>query len=546
MAISTSPIPTTPAELDAIKRRLQDPTIDISKLQQYATGSVATIPGYLALGELSRRNSLIQNQQAQSANPAPPTILQQQAQQAQAPQAPQQGIAQGMPPGAPPPQGGQMPPQVPPQPPQMPQQPPQPPVAAAGGGLMHLPIRPDMFRRSDYAHGGVVHFDGTDESQVSEPKPKTAFREDVDSFGNRFHNFKRDNPTISSILEGLALGPLGIGTVIGNAVKPINRYFNQPPSKLSREEQQGIDTGSGQKITTQTTEDPNAGMRILPSAPSGGGGGGAPAVDRDVRRTLDNIYKYTEKALPAVQSIEEQEAERKKRGLDELPTTDTAQLQEVLQSYKKPRTWDENLQLMAEDAANARPGRGFGNMALGRSGRVLDASNREKSIAISLKLEEIKNLDAKAQFAFKNGNFEAAKKYTDEREKIAREVQKDQATVSAHTLTGIAQNQKAANVGAGGIGSLKGTSGLSEQTLAKIDDAVADFIQSPSLNSKFWDYVPNAEVIKKKLDAGKNNPKDDNYKSAIADLQRFRNDIRKGYENRLRSGEAEVIKKQVR
>jgi len=155
MAISTSPIPTTPAELDAIKRRLQDPSINIPTLQQYATGSMASIPGYLALGELSRRNSLIQNQQAQNANPAPPTILQQQAQQAQAPQPPQQGIAQGMPPGAPPPQGGQMPPQAPPQMPQMPPK----PVAAANGGLMQLPMRSDMFRRSDYAHGGVIHFD---------------------------------------------------------------------------------------------------------------------------------------------------------------------------------------------------------------------------------------------------------------------------------------------------------------------------------------------------------------------------------------------------
>jgi len=543
MAISTSPIPTTPAELDAIKRRLQDPTIDISKLQQYATGSVATIPGYLALGELSRRNSLIQNQQAQNANPAPPTILQQQAQQAQAPQAPQQGIAQGMPPGAPPPQGGQMPPQAPPQMPQMPPK----PVAAANGGLMQLPMRSDMFRRSDYAHGGVVHFDGTDESQVPEPKPRSAFREDLDSFGNRLHNFKRDNPTIASILEGLALGPAGVaGSAAAAAAKPIYKYFTQPPSKLSKEEQQGIDTGSGQKITTQTTEDPNAGMRILPSAPSAGGGGGAPAVDKDVRRTLDNIYKYTEQKPPSVPTMEELEAEKEKRGLNALPKTSTSRLEEVQKSYNRPRTWDENLSLMKQDALRARSGAGFSDTDVGGTARSLDASNREKSIAISLKLEEIENLDRKAEFAFKNGNFEAYKKYIDEREKVARDVQKDQATVSAHTLSGIAQNQKAANVGAGGIGSLKGTSGLSEQTLAKIDDAVADFIQSPSLNSKFWDYVPNAEAIKKKLDAGKNNPKDDNYKSAIADLQRFRNDIRKGYENRLRSGEAEVIKKQVK
>lgn len=519
MAISTSPIPTTPAELDAIKRRLQDPTIDIAKLQQYATGSMASIPGYLALGELSRRSSLIQNQQAQGANPPPPpTILQQQAQQAQGPQQGiAQGMPQGMPPGAPPPQGGQMPPQAPPQ---MPQQPPQPPVAAAGGGLMHLPMRPDMFRRSDYAHGGVVHFEQA--GQV--PEPKSRFEEDVASVGSG----------IGGVFED-------IGEFINAPVKRIKKYF----SPRDRYAEQDLETGPGQRITTTTpgpVKDPNAGMERLPNAPSAGGGGGL-NINKDIRETLDFLKKQRNESLPKAQSIEEQEAEREKRGLDKLPTTDTSQLQEVLQSYKKPRTWDENLQLMAEDAASARPGAGFTNMAIGRSGRALDAANREKSIAISLKLEEIKNLDAKAQFAYKNGNFEAAKKFTQEAEKLKAEVMEKRGTIAAHTLTGLASLERANNAGI--ASGMKGT-GLSEQTLAKLDDAVADFIQSPSLNSKFWDFVPNAEGIKKKLDAGKNNPKDDNYKSAIADLQRFRTEITKGYENRLRSGEAEQVRKQVR
>jgi hypothetical protein len=550
MAISTSPIPTTPAELDAIKRRLQDPSINIPTLQQYATGSMASIPGYLALGELSRRNSLIQNQQAQGANPPPPpTILQQQAQQAQKPPAPPQGIAQGMPPGAPPPQGGQMPPQTTPQ---MPQQPPQPPVAAANGGLMELPMRSDMFRRSDYAHGGVVHFDGTEESQVSEPKPKSAFREDLDSFGNRLYNFKRENPTIASILEGLALGPVGVaGSAAAAAAKPIYKYFTRPSSNLSREEQQGIDTGSGQKITTQTTEDPNANIKILPSGPSGGGGsgeGGGGGINKETAKLAGPALKYIDEYLKSENPARITQGDylegKREQQLDVLPKTNTSRLEEVQQSYNRPRTWDENLSLMKQDALRARSGAGFSDTDIGGTARVLDASNREKSIAISLKLEEIENLDRKAQFAYRNGQDDKGREIEIERDKLIAEVKKIKGTVAGQAVQGIAGLARMPNIGGGGGGSK--TTGLSEQTLAKIDDAVADFIQSPSLNSKFWDYVPNAEAIKKKLDAGKNNPKDDNYKSAIADLQRFRADIRRGYENRLRSGEAEVVKKQVK
>jgi len=519
MAISTSPIPTTPAELDAIKRRLQDPTIDIAKLQQYATGSMASIPGYLALGELSRRSSLIQNQQAQGANPPPPpTILQQQAQQAQGPQQGiAQGMPQGMPPGAPPPQGGQMPPQAPPQ---MPQQPPQPPVAAAGGGLMHLPMRPDMFRRSDYAHGGVVHF----EEAGRVPEPKSRFEEDISSVGSGLGGIFED-----------------IGEFINAPVKRAKKYF----SPRDRYAEQDLETGPGQKVTTTTpgpVKDPNAGMERLPNVPSTGGGSGL-GINKDIRETLDYLKKQRNEPLPKAQSIEEQEAEREKRGLDKLPTTDTSQLQDVLKSYNKPRTWDENLQLMAEDAANARPGRGFGNMALGRSGRALDAANREKSIAISLKLEEIKNLDAKAQFAFKNGNFEAAKKYTQEAEKLKADIMEKRSTIAAHTLTGLASLERANNAGA--AGGAKGATTLSESTITKAKTNINEFVNSPRLDSEFWDFVPDGEEIKKKIKVGKK-PGNANYDSAMADLQRYKSEIYNGYVSDLRGERAVATKKQVK
>jgi hypothetical protein len=360
---------------------------------------------------------------------------------------------------------------------------------------MHLPMRSDMFRRSDYAHGGVVHFAGGG----------LGFKEAI---------------------EDLYYG------------KDIYRPTKLPNAADAEDQRYGE---SINKKPAAAAQNPNAGIELLPNAPTGGGGGGL-GINKDIRETLDYLKKQRNEPLPKAQSIEEQEAEREKRGLDKLPTTDTSQLQDVLKSYNKPRTWDENLQLMAEDAASARPGAGFTNMAVGRSGRALDAVNRQKSIEISLKLEDIKNLDAKAQFAFKNGNFEAAKKFTQEAEKLRADIMEKRGTVAAHTLTGLASLERANNAGI--ASGMKGGTGLTEQTLAKLDSDVADFIESPNLNSKFWDYVPNGDKIKEKIALGK--PGDNNYKTARAELQKFKSDITKGYENRLRSGEAEQVRKQVR
>jgi hypothetical protein len=509
MAISTSPIPTTPAELDAIKRRLQDPTIDISKLQQYATGSVATIPGYLALGELSRRNSLIQNQQAQNANPAPPTILQQQAQQAQAPQAPQQGIAQGMPPGAPPPQGGQMPPQAPPQMSQMPPK----PVAAAGGGLMQLPMRSDMFRRSDYAHGGVIHFNGTDESRV--PPPGAGLLEAARNW-----------------YENLVYGK--------NIYRP-----SKLPNAADAEDQR-----YGESINKKpvVVEDPNAGMRILPNAPApaSGGEGSGGGINKETAKLADPAIQYINKYLKSEDPARITQGDylegKREQGLDALPKTSTSRLEEIQQSYNRPRTWDENLSLMKQDALRARSGAGFSDTDIGGTARVLDASNREKSIAISLKLEEIENLDRKAQFAHRNGQDDKAREIEIERDKLIAEVQKVKGTVAGQAVQGIAGLARMPNVGGGG-GSK--TTTLSESTITKAKTNINEFVNSPRLDSEFWDFVPNADAIKEKLKVGKK-PGNANYDSAIQDLQKFKSDIYNGYVSDLRGERAVATKKQVK
>jgi hypothetical protein len=351
-------------------------------------------------------------------------------------------------------------------------------------------MRSDMFRRSDYAHGGVVHFERGGMGDT--------FAEDL--FGNSPEALVEDQLRLEAIAKNK---------------KPV-------------------------------VKDPNAGMRILPSAPSGGGGeggGGGINLNKDIRETLDFLKQQRDKPEPKVQTIEEQEAEREKRGLNALPKTSTSRLEEIQQSYNRPRTWDENLSLMKQDALKARSGAGFSDTDIGGAARSLDASNREKSIAISLKLEEIENLDNKAQFAFKNGNFEAAKKFTQEAEKLRADIMEKRGTIAAHTLTGLGALERAGKVGIGS--GLKGATTLSESTIIKAKTNINEFVNSPRLDSEFWDFVPNADVIKEKLKVGKK-PGNPNYDSAIQDLQKFKLDIYNGYVSDLRGERAVATKKQVK
>jgi len=160
-----------------IQERLKD--MPMQAIMQYANGANPQVPPFLALGELNRRKKMQEAAAAEQAQEmaGAPTVKEQieQAtgimalQKPQAPQAPQ----------------GQMPPQGIAAAPQA-------PVQMAGGGLAQrsqrerdliarlkmlsafnrpggidqLPISKEMFRRKDYAGGGIVAFAGTDGSFV--------------------------------------------------------------------------------------------------------------------------------------------------------------------------------------------------------------------------------------------------------------------------------------------------------------------------------------------------------------------------------------------
>jgi len=114
----------------------------LQAVMQYANGTNPEVPPYIALGELQRRKKMEQDAQQSAAmqqNPQQQPTVKQGIEQALTPQMPQQGAPQ-----APPQQGA----------PQMPQQ----------GGVPTLPA-PNMAK--GFAPGGIVSFNGEDESLVT-------------------------------------------------------------------------------------------------------------------------------------------------------------------------------------------------------------------------------------------------------------------------------------------------------------------------------------------------------------------------------------------
>lgn len=133
--------------------QIQDKLKDLptQAVASYANGQNPMVPPYLALGELNRRKQMEQSAAAEQAKSMgdQPTIKEQTEQQLglmNLQQQRQQQAAQQM--------GNAMANTVAPVPPGVGQQ----PVQMARGGLARLPIRPTMFKRSDYAGGGIVAF----------------------------------------------------------------------------------------------------------------------------------------------------------------------------------------------------------------------------------------------------------------------------------------------------------------------------------------------------------------------------------------------------
>jgi hypothetical protein len=509
-----------PAQLDAVQRQLQSPAVTVQELMKLATGSVPNVPGFLAMNELARRNSMQNSKMAQNAGQKP-TVLQQQAMGAM-PQQPQMPQAQAMPQM---PQAQAMPqmPQAQPMP-QMPQQAPQPqqPVQAAEGGLMHLPMRPDMFRRNDYAQGGVVHFG------------RGGFSVDTGS-GVPDYGTPEDTPTNNPLVDWWKRNTPGTKEFIA-----ANTKHRDTPADIADQE-------VGQAMKTKPTGK-NEQPRILGDSAGGGGGGiggGAPTggINKETyaaaKPFLDKAMEYLNEAAPARKPIEQTEKELAARGLDKPPTTDTSEMQKIMASYNQPRHWTDNLSMMKQDALR-NPSGGFGSMDIGGTARQLDAANTEKSNALRLKMEEIKNLDAKAIFATKQGNYKEAERIEAERDKLVAEIKKAKGLVGAHVATGIAGFAKMPSMGGGGgSGGIKGTVGLNLQDQKYLDQMANEFVETPNNRSPFWEYLP--PELKNQLQSQNKAER----KHGMEQLQKNMPLYMQNYRNDYLQNKSQVVKKQL-
>jgi hypothetical protein len=422
-----------------------------------------------------------------------------------------------------------------PQAPQMQQ--PQQPVQAAEGGLMHLPMRPDMFSRNDYAQGGVVHFDkgGPIGSGIQEylfGKPKD--REEVKPTPVPDPANKPYDP--EAIQEALKRRSAADDEA---RIKPLPPHNFVPGANNTDASGNPIKNpaNSEPRILDESSNDPNRNI-VMSGGPTGGINKETYAVAKPF---FDKAMEYINKPVPKERTLEDTEKELRDRGLDKLPATDTTQLQKVIASYNQPRHWTDNLSLMKQDALR-NPSGGFGSMDIGGSARALDTANSEKSKALLLKLEEIKNLDAKADFELRKGNYAAAAKDRDEAKKLKAEIEKSQGIVAGQVAQGTANFAKMPNMGGGlgGLGSLlKNTVGLSVQDLKYISEMAESFVESPNNRSPFWGYLPPELVTQ--LQSSNKNVRN----HGMEELQKNMPLYMDNYKNDYLSGKSHVVKKEL-
>lgn len=141
--------------LNLVKVQEELKGMPLNVVMQYANGSNPQVPPYVALGELSRRKQMQESAVAAAPQEEAPTVKQSLEQQLgimslqnQRAQQAMQNVASAAA-----------------------RQPTIPPQQMAAGGITALPMRRDMFRRSDYAGGGIVAFQNNEDQPVSTDMP---------------------------------------------------------------------------------------------------------------------------------------------------------------------------------------------------------------------------------------------------------------------------------------------------------------------------------------------------------------------------------------
>jgi hypothetical protein len=353
------------------------------RIVAYANGAnPSLVPPYMATIESQRRAKLAQQAQAEQAKQAvgAPTIkdqlvqstglmaLQSQQQPQQAQQAaPQQTAPQGMPQAAP----------------QMPT------VMAAGGGLMELPLREDMFSRQDYAGGGIVAFSGEDGSYVDEPVGTAPWEIATESERRRYPGLRAEFAREIELLRKLLSG--------GGDPEFYNRQREEVKKAADQGEVKPSFAFENERIAAP--EAPAAPQSITPvargavGAPDGRGG----ASRAQANPELEYFRKRYGEAAPDYMAM------LREQGLDKRPEAgrELEAAKKQLADYAA-KSDDFVSRLMA-----LKPGR-FSSGITGRSAAEYEQNRQAKINNMTTLIAKAEDLDAKAEFEFRKGNVDKA------------------------------------------------------------------------------------------------------------------------------------------
>lgn len=249
-------------EISSYLQKIPESPEGTKALMDYANGTSAMVPSYVALAELNRRK-LLKDTEAASQQ-APQQSLKDQLQNELLGGAAQQMQQTG--PGISPQLANPAPemPQMPQQPQQMPQQEmPQEMPQMAEGGLASVPV--DMFKRTSFAPGGIVAFNGEDDEQLV--KELELYGEDELRGGSGKDRLEAKNPNkpLSNTQSGLKKeiqkareedrGIAGIdlgGFKMPEFKERVEPDFNEELAKVK-----------AQKAALGISDDPYAGVRDL-------------------------------------------------------------------------------------------------------------------------------------------------------------------------------------------------------------------------------------------------------------------------------------------
>jgi hypothetical protein len=401
------------------------------RIAAYANGANPdVVPPYMATLESMRRAKIAKQAEAEQAQAAvgAPTIKDQslqaglaalQPQQAQQPQQIPQGMPQQMAQGMP---------QQMAQAPQMPQaMPQQAPVMAAGGGLMELPLRPDMFARQDFAGGGIVAFNGEESSYVDYPVGAAPW-EQVSPEEMYLYD-----PRPRSLLDLFASGDPDF---YKTEEERKDRRRTQPTAKREDSSVMPADVASGEYADRKLRE---AGVKYTTEAPAGATGpiarpttgGGTPRAATDPELAYFR-KRYNEGDPDYIKML-------KDAGLDKPPETkrELEMAKQQLADYAaRSGTFESKLMAL-------QPGK-FSSGVTARSLAKYEEGRQANIDRINMLIAKSEDLNDKAAFEFRKGNFEKAFEIKDKAQKARDDAAKAAGTINVNLQQIAAQRDQTA------------------------------------------------------------------------------------------------------